>query len=114
MRTLLPALALTLALAAPAQAATTTCSSKDLRYPFQPGGPKTFGVFHLRVTNGSCATAHKAAKAYKVKFEKHYKVPKSAGGFTWTELPPTAAQTYRLRGVKGKTRVNFDYVVPNG
>ena len=106
MRTVLPALALTLALAAPAQAATTSCSSKDLRYPFQPGGPKTFGVFHLRVTNGSCATAHKAAKAYKV--------PKSAGGFTWTELPPTAAQTYRLRGVKGKTRVNFDYVVPNG
>ena len=68
MRTLLPALALTLALAAPAQAATTSCSSKDLRYPFQPGGPKTFGVFHLLVTNGSCASAHNAAKAYKVEF----------------------------------------------
>ena len=32
----------------------------------------------------------------------------------FTELPPTAAQTYRLRGVKGTTRINFDYVVPNG
>ena len=114
MRTLLPALALALVLAAPAQAAPTTCSSKDLRYPFQPGGPKTFGVFHLRVSNGGCTTAHQAAKAWKVKFEKHYNVPKSAGGFAWTELPANAAQTYRLRGVKGSTRVNFDYVVPNG
>ena len=103
-----------LLIAAPAQAATTTCSSKDLRYPFTEGGPKTFGVFHLRVTNGTCKTAHAAAKAYKTKFEKHYDVPKSAGGFTFTELPPNAAQTYRLRGVKGKTRINFDYVVPNG
>ena len=113
MRILLP-LAFTLLLAAPAQAATTTCSSKDLRYPFTEGGPKTFGIFHLRVTNGSCTTAHKAAKAYKVKFEQNYKVPKTAGGFTFTELPPNAPQTYRLRGVKGSTRINFDYVVPNG
>jgi hypothetical protein len=105
---------LALALTAAVAASPATCSSKDLRYPFQPGGPKTFGVFHLRVANGSCATAHKAAKAWKIKFEKHYNVPRSAGGFTWTELPANAAQTYRLRGVKGKTRVNFDYVVPNG
>ena len=113
MRILPLALAFTVLAAAPAQAA-TTCSSKDLRYPFTEGGPKTFGIFHLRVTNGSCATAHKAAKAYKTKFEKHYNVPKQAGGFTFTELPPNAPQTYRLRGVKGKTRINFDYVVPNG
>src|SRR3954452_23810305 len=106
---MLLALALTLAAAAP-----TTCPSADLRYPFQPGGPKTFGIFHLRVTNGSCPTAHDAAKAWKVKFEKHYNLPKHAGGFTFTELPANAAQTYRLRGVKGSTRVNFDYVVPNG
>jgi hypothetical protein len=83
------------------------------------GGPKTFGVFHLRVTNGSCSTAHAAAKAWMTKFEKNLrngsvKRPKHAGGFTFTELPPTAAQTYRLRGVKGGTRINFDYVVPNG
>jgi hypothetical protein len=113
MRILL-AFAVVLVVAVPAQAATTSCSSKDLRYPFRPGGAKTFGVFHLRVANGSCSTAHKAARAWKVKFEKHYNVPKSAGGFAWTELAPNAAQTYRLRGVKGKTRVNFDYVVPNG
>jgi hypothetical protein len=111
---LLLALAITLLVAAPAHAATQTCSSADLRYPFQPGGPKTFGVFHLRVTGGSCATAHRAAKAWKTAFEKNYKLPKQAGGFTFTELPANAAQTYRLRGVKGKTRINFDYVVPNG
>jgi hypothetical protein len=114
MRTLPLALAATLLLAAPANAATQTCSSKDLRYAFTEGGPKTFGIFKLRVTNGSCSTARKAAKAYKTTFEKKYKVPKQAGGFTFTELPPNAPQTYRLRGVKGTTRINFNYVVPNG
>jgi hypothetical protein len=113
MRFLLP-LALVLLAAAPAQAATATCSSKDLRYPFTEGGPKTFGIFKLRVTNGSCTTARKAARAYKIAFEKQYEVPKQAGGFTFTELPPNAPQTYRLRGVKGSTRINFNYVVPNG
>jgi hypothetical protein len=105
--------------AATADAKTSTCKSADLRYPFQPGGPKTFGVFRLRVTNGGCATAHKAAKAWMTKFEDNLengsvKLPKSAGGFTFKELPPNAAQTYRLRGTKGATRINFDYVVPNG
>ena len=106
---MLAALAVAATLAAP-----TTCTSADLRYPFQPGGPKTFGIFRLRVTNGSCSQAHSAARAWKVKFEKHYNLPTRAGGFRFTELPPNAPQTYRLRGVKGNTRINFDYVVPNG
>jgi hypothetical protein len=112
--------ALALLPAASAHAATSQCKSADLRYPFQPGGPKTFGVFHLRVTNGKCTTAHSAAKAWMKKFEAGLKkagavkLPKHVAGFTFTSLPPKEAQTYRLRGVKGKTRINFDYVVPNG
>ena len=35
-------------------------------------------------------------------------------GFAFTSLPATAAQTYRMRGVKTTKRINFDYVVPNG
>ena len=113
------AFALALVPAAPAAAATRTCKSADLRYPFQPGGPKTFGVFHLRVTRGTCATAHRIAKAWMTEFEDRLsegrvQLPRRISGFTFTELPPTAAQTYRLRGVKGTTRINFDYVVPNG
>ena len=114
------AFALALVPAAPAAAATRTCKSADLRYPFQPGGPKTFGVFHLRVTRGTCTTAHRVAKAWMTEFEERLrgagesKLPRRIAGFPFTELPPTAAQTYRLRGVKGTTRINFDYVVPNG
>jgi hypothetical protein len=105
--------------AATADAKTSTCKSADLRYPFQEGGPKTFGVFRLRVTDGTCTTAHRVAKAWMTKFEANLdsgsaKRPRSVAGFTFTELPPNAAQTYRLRGVKSKTRINFDYVVPNG
>ena len=105
--------------AATADAKTSTCRSADLRYPFQEGGPKTFGVFRLRVTGGTCTTAHRVAKAWMTKFEANLtngsaKRPRSVAGFTFTELPPNAAQTYRLRGVKAKTRINFDYVVPNG
>jgi hypothetical protein len=122
MRPLLIALIAALALlpAASADAATVRCKSADLRYPFDPGGPKTFGVFHLRVTRGKCATAHRVAKAWKTKFEARIRkagrlrLPKLVEGFTFTSLPPKAAQTYRLRGVKGTTRINFDYVVPNG
>ncbi len=29
-------------------------------------------------------------------------------------LPPNEAQTYRLRGRRGRTSIRFDYVVPNG
>jgi len=102
-----------LAAASPAHAA-TTCKSADLRYPFAKGGPKSFGVFHLRASGASCSTAHAVAAAWKKKFEVKYNLPKSVNGYTFTELEPTAAQTYRLRGVKGSVRINFDYVVPNG
>ena len=115
MKRILPITLLAAAVfASPAHAATTSCKSADLRYPFQPGGPKTFGVFHLRATGTSCSTAHAVAAAWKKKFEVKYKLPKSVDGFTFTELPANAAQTYRLRGVKGSVRINFNYVVPNG
>ena len=105
--------------AATADAKTSTCKSADLRYPFQPGGPKTFGVFRLRVTGGSCTTAHRVAKAWMTKFEANIDNgsgarPKSAAGFTLhrvaaerrPDLPPARHQA--------KTRINFDYVIPNG
>jgi hypothetical protein len=78
--------------AAPAAAA-TSCRSADLRYPFRAGGPKTFGVFKLRVTNGTCRQAHRVAR-------------------TW--MAENAAQTYRLRGRKAARTIRFDYRVPNG
>ena len=123
MRSLLPALALVILLAAaPATEAAKprSCASADLRYPFEEGGPKTFGVFKLRVTGASCTVGHHAAHAWMAQFEASLRgegaleVPKRAGGFSWKELKPNAAQTYRLRGTKGKTTVTFDYVVPNG
>ncbi len=40
--------------------------------------------------------------------------PASAAGFTFTELKPNAAQTYRARGREGTTSIRFDYRVPNG
>src|SRR3954470_10288651 len=95
--------AVTLLPVAHADAATVRCTSADLRYPFQTGGPKTFGVFHLRIAGGSCSTAHAVAKAWKRKFEVKYDLPKAVNGYAFTELPATAAQTYRLRGVKGST-----------
>jgi len=106
--------------APPAHAATLSCKSADLRYPFRPGGPKTFGVFHLRITGGKCTTAHHVATAWMKRFEAglrmpgKVRLPRKVEGFTFTSLPPTAAQTYRMRGVKESTRINFDYVVPNG
>lgn len=123
MRFLLPALAVLALLAATPTALAAkprSCASADLRYPFEPGGPKTFGVFKLKVTGASCMTAHHAAHAWMAQFEASLRgegeleLPKRAGGFSWKELKPNAAQTYRLRGTKGKTTVTFDYVVPNG
>jgi hypothetical protein len=123
MRSLLPALAIAslLALAPAAEAAKPrSCQSADLRYPFEPGGPETFGVFKLRVTGASCTVGHHAAHAWMAEFEASLrgegplKLPRTAGGFNWKELQPNAAQTYRLRGTKGSKRVTFDYVVPNG
>ena len=114
--------ALSVALVAPASAdarPTRDCSSADLRYPFQPGGPKTFGVFRLQITGGGCATAHRVAKRWMDRFEAdlragRVRLPKSVSGFTFRELPPNAAQTYRLRGRRSSTSSRFDYVVPNG
>ena len=105
--------------AADANASALNCRSADLRYPFQPGGPKTFGVFELRITDGTCRTAHRVAKAWMAKFELNLllgevKLPRKAAGFTFTTLPPNAAQTFRERGRDGTTTIRFDYVVPNG
>ena len=109
----------TLLSAAPAHAAPTSCKSGDLRYPFRPGGPKTFGVFKLEVSDGTCRQAHRAAKAWMAKFELNIllgevKLPRRAAGFTFTSLPPNAAQTFRERGRNGTTTIRFDYRVPNG
>lgn len=106
--------------AATADAATTrTCKSADMRYPFEPGGPKTFGVFKLRVTGGTCTTARRVAKAWMTEFEENLrkgrvKLPRSVLGFAFTTLPATEAQTYNERGHKGDTTIRFSYVVPNG
>lgn len=114
------AMAATAAPAGTAQAAPTrTCASADMRYPFEPGGPKTFGVFKLRITGGTCTTARRVARKWMQEFEANLrkgrvKLPRKVEGFTFTTLPATAAQTYRERGRKGKTTIRFDYVVPNG
>jgi hypothetical protein len=100
--------------AAPAQARFRSCKSADLRYPFQPGGPKTFGVFRLKIERGTCTTAHRVAKKWKNRFEVRFKLPHKVERFTFTQLPPNAAQTYRLRGRRGDTTLRFNYVVPNG
>ncbi|HEX8084824.1 MAG TPA: hypothetical protein VF529_11090 [Solirubrobacteraceae bacterium] len=111
------------AAAAPAPAAdaapTRVCKSADLRYPFEPGGPKTFGVFKLQITGGSCTTAHSVAKRWMNRFEANLragrvKLPRRVGGFTFKSLPPREAQTYRLRGRRDDTTIRFDYRVPNG
>ena len=114
------AAALALLAAAPAEAKTRTCRSSDLRFPFQPGGPKTFGVFHLKVTGGTCTTAHRVAKDWKRRFQANerkpgpLRLPKHVDGFTFSQVPVHAAQTFGLKGVRGATTIRFDYVVPNG
>lgn len=102
-----------------ADAAPTRCKSADLRYPFQPGGPKTFGVFRLQVTNGTCRKAHRVARTWMAEFELELilgrvRLPRNVAGFRFTSLPPDAAQTYRLRGRRDTTTIRFDYAVPNG
>ena len=110
----------TLALSAPAEARDTLrCRSADLRYAFQPGGPKTFGVFKLRITGGRCRTAHRVAEAWMDEFEANIragrvKLPRQVLGFSFTTLPATEAQTYRERGRRRATTIRFDYRVPNG
>jgi hypothetical protein len=113
------ALVLVALLVPAATAGAATCKSSDLRYPFQPGGPKTFGVFKLQVTNGTCRKAHKVARSWMAEFELELllgrvKLPKKVAGFKFKSLPPDEAQTYRQRGRKGSTTLQFDYRVPNG
>jgi hypothetical protein len=98
---------------------TLRCKSADLRYPYEAGGPKTFGVFKLRITGGRCSTAHRVAQAWMKKFEANVRagrleLPRTLAGFTFTTLPANAAQTYRERGRKRTTTIRFDYRVPNG
>src|SRR5215207_2154743 len=98
---------------------TRRCRSADLRYPFVPGGPETFGVFKLRITGGRCRRAHRVAKAWMTEFEANISagrvvLPRLVSGFTFTTLPATEAQTYRERGRRRSTTIRFDYRVPNG
>ena len=115
-----PIVALALLPVASADAKTRTCKSADLRYPFQPGGPKDFGVFRLKATGATCASAHSVAKAWMTRFEANLRragklqLPHQVKGYTFKTLPPNAAQTYRLRGTDGARTLRFDYVVPNG
>jgi hypothetical protein len=113
-----------LAASAPAGAtgahAARKCKSADLRYPFMPGMPNDFGVFKLRITDGTCKTAHRVAKEWMRRFEANIRrrgrlrLPHSVFGFTFETLPARAAQTYRERGTKRTTTIRFDYRVPNG
>src|SRR3954462_6414419 len=106
--------------AAVANAKTRTCNSSDLRYAFMPGQPKFFGVHKLRVTGGRCAGAHRVAKAWMKRFEANIKrpgplkLPRHVRGFTFKQVPVKAAQTFGLRGTRGRTVIRFNYVVPNG
>lgn len=116
-------IALSLVALTPAVAASSTgarkCQSRDLRYPFSAGGPKTFGVFRLRVAGGRCATAHEVAKNWMIRFQANLRAgdirpPRSVDGFSFANLAVRAAQTYRERGHRRTTTIWFDYMVPNG
>jgi hypothetical protein len=113
------AAAVLIALPGSAVASAKHCKSSDLRYPFMPGGPNDFGVFKLRITGGTCTTAHRVAKTWMKRFEAnlsagHVKLPRHVRGFTFKTLRPTEAQTYRERGRKGAKTIRFNYRVPNG
>jgi hypothetical protein len=100
-------------------AAIHVCKSSDLRYSFSQGGPKDFGVFKLYIQGGTCTTAHRVAKAWMKKFERNLhngseKRPRSVRGFTFKGLPSKEAQTFRERGTRDLTTINFKYRVPNG
>jgi hypothetical protein len=121
LRLLLCAAALLLLVAVPSASAAgapeaVRCASADLRYPFQDGLPNDFGVWRLKVTRGTCATARRVARTWQRRFEQSpsARLPRTVRGFRFRELPPNAAQTYRLLGRRGATVVRFDYVVPNG
>jgi hypothetical protein len=100
-------------------AARPVCTSADLRYPFQPGGPKAFGVFQLTIDGGSCATAHRVAKAWARAYEANVAMgsetrPRSAAGFRFTTLPNRAVQELSERGRRGAVTVRFAYRIPSG
>jgi hypothetical protein len=78
--------------------------------------PHDFGVWRLKVRGGTCATAHRVAKRWQRRFERSptATLPRRVHGFRFRNLPPRAAQTYRLRGTRGATVIRFAYVVPNG
>ena len=86
--------ALLLLIPAAAEAAPTkVCKSADMRYPFQPGGPKTFGVFRLTITGGRCGTARRVARRWMDRFEAKIdegvvKLPRRVRGFDCVELSP--------------------------
>ena len=118
---LLPAITTTAATGSTASSAPRprACASADLRYPFMPGGPRTFGVFHLRIAGGRCPTAHRVARTWMGRFERalragRVRLPRSVDGFRFATLPAHAAQTYSERGRRRATTIWFDYVVPNG
>jgi hypothetical protein len=106
--------------AAIAATPTRHCGSADLRYPFMPGGPRTFGVFKLRIANGRCATAHRIAHEWMNRFEASFRgagplrVPRHVEGFEFTTLPIPEVQAFPERGRKGVTTIWFDYRIPNG
>ncbi len=113
------ALLAALAPAAPASAdepETRRCASADLRYPFQEGQPNHFGVWRLKVTGETCATAHRVAERWQERLEASptHRLPRTVKGFRFRQLRPNAAQTYRLRGTRGEAVIRFDYMVPNG
>ena len=104
---------------AAAAAQPRNCRSADLHFPFQPGGPRIFGVFALQIANGPCTTAHRVAQAWMSRFETafragHLIVPRSVGGFRFTTLPAHEAQEFRERGQMGVTTIWFKYRIPNG
>ena len=116
LATLLASLAAVVPASAAVAPTTVRCPSADLRYGIQDGMPRDFGVWRLKVTDGTCAVAHRVAKTWQQRFERSLeaRLPRTARGFRFRALPPNAAQTYRLRGTRDTTIVRFDYVVPTG
>ena len=96
------------------------CNSADLRYPFMPGGPRTFGVFKLRIAHGPCATAHRIAQEWMSRFETSFRgggplrVPRLVDGFRFKTQPIPEVQAFPERGQTGATTIWFDYRIPNG
>jgi hypothetical protein len=91
LRKLFAAVVIAAACLLAAAAAGAPLPREDLRYPFMPGGPRTFGVFELRVGDGGCVTAHRVAEAWMTRFEDVFRagrvrLPRTVDGFTFTYL----------------------------